>query len=181
MRRAMHPTRTFLRSTTPAAKCGSRVFVRRKRENASIISSRRGLKARRRCAKPSRVSAKLAKRSFLGLRGRVFSPAQEKKWTARSFRGSTEIPETRNQIWRFPRKKKTHRRFDSRNRPRRFPAPRSRVLTVRFAQVAAGTGVIHAKSREKHAFRDRPPGLANVLLSHPTTQGRGRFRKEQRA
>ena len=43
--------------------------------------------------------------------------------------------ETRNQIWRFP-KKKTHRRFDSRNRPRRFPAPRSRVLTVRFAQVA---------------------------------------------
>ena len=157
MRRAMHPTRTFLRSTTPAAKCGSRVFVRRKRENASIISSRRGLKARRRCAKPSRVSAKLAKRSFLGLRGRVFSPAQEKKWTARSFRGSTEIP--RREI-RFgaSEKKKTHRRFDSRNRPRRFPAPRSRVLTVRFAQMAAGMGVIHAKSREKHAFRDRPPG-----------------------
>lgn len=55
-------------------------------------------------------------------------------------------------------KKKLHRRFDSRNRPRRFPAPRSRVLTVRFAQMAAGMGAIHAKSREKHAFRDRPPG-----------------------
>ena len=48
-------------------------------------------------------------------------------------------------------KKKLHRRFDSRNRPRRFPAPRSRVLTVRFATGGpAGKCVIHAKSREKH-------------------------------
>ena len=101
-----------------------------------------------------------------GLRGRVFSPAPKKNGPRARSEGRPKFRDAKSDLAR-PKKKKTHRRFDSRNRPGRFPAPRSRVLTVRFAQMAAGMGVIHAKSREKHAFRDRPPGSRERAFAPP--------------
>ena len=72
-------------------------------------------------------------------------------------------------------KKKTHRRFDSRNRPRRFPAPRSRVLTVRFA---TGGRPGSASSTQKAGKRTVPSGDAFVT---PTTRRFGTRSFQERA
>ena len=72
-------------------------------------------------------------------------------------------------------KKKLHRRFDSRNRPRRFPAPRSRVLTVRFA---TGGRPGSASSTQKAGKRTVPSGDAFVT---PTTRRFGTRSFQERA
>ena len=71
-------------------------------------------------------------------------------------------------------KKKLTRRFDSRNRPRRFPAPRSRVLTVRFATGGPLAPPGRASSTQK-------AGKRTVLLSQPTTRRFGTRSFQERA